>query len=82
VTQAGSSIHDELDLFVRSGLSPFDALLGATRTAAEYLAQADAIGTVGVGKEADLIIVRGNPLKDIRWTRDIDAVIVNGRLLN
>ena len=82
VTQAGSAIHDELELFVRSGVPPFSALLGATRTAAEYLGQSGAIGTIGVGKEADLILVRSNPLQDIQATRDIDAVIVDGRLLN
>jgi imidazolonepropionase-like amidohydrolase len=82
VTEAGSSIHDELELFVRAGMSPFDALLGATRTAAEYLGQTSSIGTIAVGKEADLIIVRGNPLQDIRRSRDIDAVIVDGKLLN
>jgi len=82
VTEAGSSIHDELELFVRSGMSPFDALLGATRTAAEYLGQTSSIGTIAVGKEADLILLRGNPLQDIKRTRDIDAVIVDGKLLN
>jgi enamidase len=81
-TQPGSSIYDELELFVKSGLTPFDALLGATRTASEYLDQANAIGTIGVGKEADLILIRGNPLQDIRAVRNLDAVIVDGRLLN
>ena len=80
VTQPGTSIHDELEMLVRSGLTPFDALLGATRTAAEYLGQTSEIGTIGVGKEADLILIRSNPLQDIKATRDIDAVIVNGRL--
>lgn len=82
VTQAGSSIHDELELFVRAGIPPFDALLGATRTAAEYLGQTAAIGTIAVGKEADLLLLRDNPLADIRSTRLIDVVIVDGRLLN
>ncbi|MEP6509477.1 MAG: amidohydrolase family protein, partial [Gemmatimonadales bacterium] len=81
-TQPGSSIHDELEQFVNAGLTPFAALLGATRTAAEYLNQTDNIGTIGVGKEADLILVRSNPLQDIGATRKIDAVIVDGRLLN
>ena len=80
VTQPGASLHDELELLVRSGLTPFDALLGATRTAAEYLGQASEIGTIGVGREADLILIRANPLQNIKTTRDIDAVIVNGRL--
>jgi imidazolonepropionase-like amidohydrolase len=81
VTQPGSSIHDELDQFVRAGLSPYDALLGATRTAAEYLGKSSDIGTIAVAKEADLILLRSNPLQDIHATRGIDAVIVNGRLL-
>ena len=69
-------------MFVQSGLSAFHALLGATRTAAEYLGQSNAIGTIGPGKEADHILVRGNPLEDIRRTLEIDAVIVDGKLVN
>ena len=80
-TQPGVSIHDELELFVQSGLSAFDALLAATRTGAEYLGQASAIGTIEVGKEADLVLLRSNPLADIRATRDADVVIVDGRVL-
>jgi imidazolonepropionase-like amidohydrolase len=80
VTQPGTSIHEELEMLVSSGLTPFDALLGATRTAAEYLGQTSEIGTIGVGKEADLILIRSNPLQDIKATRAIDAVIMNGRL--
>ena len=80
VTQPGTSLHEELEMLVRSGLTPFDALLGATRTAAEYLGQTSEIGTIVVGKEADLVLVRSNPLQNIGATRDIDAVIMNGRL--
>ena len=81
-TQPGSAIHDELELFVKSGIPPFHALLGATRTAAEYLGQSAAIGTIAVGKEADLILVRDDPRQNIRSAREIEAVIVNGKLLN
>ncbi|HSJ08993.1 MAG TPA: amidohydrolase family protein [Longimicrobiales bacterium] len=78
VTAPGSSIHDELVQFTRAGISPYDALRGATSLAAEYLRQADSIGRVAPGMEADLLLVRANPLQDIRATRDIAAVIVNG----
>jgi imidazolonepropionase-like amidohydrolase len=81
VTEPGKSIHDELSLFVSAGVSPFDALSGATRVAAEYLGQSSSIGTVEVGKEADLLLLNGNPLKDISATKKIAAVIVNGRLV-
>ena len=81
-TIPGSSIHDELELMVGAGLTPFRALLGATRLGAEYLGQSANIGTIAVGKEADLVLVRANPLANIRATRDIRAVIYDGRLLH
>jgi imidazolonepropionase-like amidohydrolase len=80
-TLPGSSIHDELELFVRSGLSPYQALLGATRTAAEYLRQREHIGGIAVGMEADLVLLRANPLANIQATRDIRAVVHDGRIL-
>jgi imidazolonepropionase-like amidohydrolase len=80
-TAPGVSIHDELELMVQSGLTPFAALLGATRTAAEYLGQTSTLGAVKVGMSADLIIVTTNPLKDIRATRNVERVIVRGRLI-
>jgi imidazolonepropionase-like amidohydrolase len=80
-TAAGSSIHDELAMFVSSGVPPYHALLGATKTAAEYLGQSGNIGVVKVGLEADLLLLRSNPLRDIRATRDIRAVINDGRVL-
>lgn len=81
-TLPGASIHDELGFFVEAGLTPYEALVGATKTAAEYLGQSTSIGTIAVGKEADLILVRSNPLSDIGATRKIDAVIMDGRLQN
>lgn len=80
-TRAGTSINDELDLFVRAGLSPFQSLLGATRTAAEYLNQASHIGTIAEGMDADLILLRSNPLESVRATRNPIAVIYRGRVL-
>jgi imidazolonepropionase-like amidohydrolase len=80
VTEPGTSIHDELANFVRAGVKPFDALRGATTTAAEYLGQSASIGTIAVGKEADLVLLRANPLDNISATEKIAAVIINGRL--
>ncbi len=80
LTAPGSSIHDELELFVKSGVPAYDALLAATRTAAEYLGQTANIGAVVPGMEADLVLLRSNPLADIRATRDIRAVIYDGRV--
>jgi imidazolonepropionase-like amidohydrolase len=80
-TLPGVSIYDELELFVASGLSPYDALLGATRTAAEYLGESGNLGTIAAGKKADMILLRSNPLSDVRAVRGVQAVIQRGRVL-
>lgn len=77
---AGFSIHDELALLVEAGLSPGEALHAATLGPAEYLAATDSLGTVAEGKLADLVLLEGNPLEDIRKTRTIRAVVRDGRL--
>jgi len=66
---------------VDSGLTPYEALRAATTTGSEYLGQASAIGTIEVGKEADLVLLGGNPLADIRAVRNIDVVLLDGRVL-
>ena len=78
----GFSLHDELAELVNAGLTPMQALQSATLNAARYLGITDAFGTVEVGKIADLVLLDGNPLEDIRNTRKISAVVVNGRILD
>ena len=75
----GFSLHQELELLVRSGLTPLEALRTATYNPAEFLGALDSLGTVSQGKLADLILLDANPLDDIRNTRRIDVVIANGR---
>ncbi|MDF2774595.1 MAG: amidohydrolase, partial [Geminicoccaceae bacterium] len=77
VVAAGTSIHDELEEFVAAGLSPFQALEGATTNAAKFLGRED-IGRAAVGAQADLLLLRRNPLADIRVTREIDGVVLRG----
>ncbi len=74
---AGVSLHDELDELRAAGLSPYDALSAATRSAAEYLGD-PAIGTIAAGARADLVLVTGNPLEDLRTLRYPSGVMVNG----
>jgi imidazolonepropionase-like amidohydrolase len=78
----GFSLHEELELLVRSGLSPLEALRAATYNPAEYLGALDSLGTVGRGKVADLVLLDANPLLDIRNTRRISSVIANGRVFD
>jgi imidazolonepropionase-like amidohydrolase len=78
---AGFSLHDELALFVHAGVTPLAALQAATINAARYLGALDSLGTIAEGKIADLVLLDANPLDDIRNTRRIRAVIVDGRFL-
>ena len=78
----GFSLHDELALLVRSGLTPLAALRAATYNPAEYLGALDSLGTISVGKLADLVLLDADPLADISNTRRISAVIANGRLFD
>lgn len=78
----GFSLHEELELLVRSGLSPLEALRTATSNPAEYLTASDSLGTITKGKVADMVLLDANPLVDIRNTRRISAVIANGRLFD
>jgi hypothetical protein len=83
----GSSTHfhgpgmlRELELLVEAGIAPMAALIAATRTPAEMLGLANEIGTIEPGKRADLLIVDGDPLEDIRALRRIRWVVRAGEL--
>ncbi len=78
---AGFSLHDELELFVKAGLTPLEALRTATINPARFLGKEKDLGTVQRGKLADLVLLDANPLENIRNTRRISGVVVNGRHL-
>jgi imidazolonepropionase-like amidohydrolase len=78
----GSSLHEELALLVKSGLTPMEALQAATRNAATYLGLLDNYGTVEEGKRADLVLLDANPMTDITNTQKISAVVLGGRMMN
>ena len=71
--QHGESLHRELELLVEAGLSHLDACRAATVLPAKYF-KLDDRGVVGVGKRADLVLVEGDPLKDIKATRRVVEV--------
>jgi imidazolonepropionase-like amidohydrolase len=75
----GFSLHEELALFVRAGLTPMQALQTATRNPAEFMGRLADLGTVATGKLADLVLLDANPLDDIANTRRIRAVVLAGR---
>ena len=78
----GIILHDELALFVQSGLSPFEALKTATINPALFMHREKDLGTIEKGKLADMVLLDANPLTDISNTRKIYAVVANGRYLS
>ena len=72
-TSHGASIHRELELLVRSGLTPSEALAAATSTPAAAF-HLDDRGVIAPGRRADLLLVKGDPTHDITATRDIVSV--------
>jgi imidazolonepropionase-like amidohydrolase len=77
----GKGLHKELELMVEAGISPMEAIVAGTRNAADNLGKANELGTIESGKLADVIAVLGDPLKDIRNTREIKLVIRDGEIL-
>ena len=78
----GYSMHVELELMVEAGLTPMEALVAATSRAAEMIGAQGEFGTIERGTRADLLILGANPLDDIRATRSIESVVVEGRVLD
>ena len=76
----GVSLHEELSLLVEAGLTPAEALRAATLRPAEFLGRLDRAGSIAPGKNADMVLLDGNPLADIANTRRIAAVILKGRV--
>ena len=80
LTLIGLSTHNELEQVVKAGLTPFEALQTATTVPAELLGEQADLGSIEVGKLADLVIVEGDPLVDIHNTRNVKQVLVNGEV--
>lgn len=82
-TDAGVFPHGqnagEFALLVEAGMSASEALQSATRNAAEALGMEDELGSLSVGKRADIVAVKGNPLQDVRIMEQVDFVMKDGK---
>jgi imidazolonepropionase-like amidohydrolase len=79
----GSSVHEEMALLVEDArLTPRDVLWGATLGPAKYFGMERELGTIEVGKLADLVLLDGDPLANIRNTARINAVVLRGELID
>jgi imidazolonepropionase-like amidohydrolase len=78
----GISLHHELELLVKSGINPLNVIKIATGNGAEALGILDDVGTIESGKQADMIILNANPIRNIRNIGAIEGVIEDGQFFN
>jgi imidazolonepropionase-like amidohydrolase len=75
---AGFADQRELELLVEAGFTPVQAIHIATENGAEYLGEADRVGTIAAGKQADLVIIKGNPASRIEDIENVEIVFKDG----
>ena len=78
----GFALHRELRELVDVGLTPFEALQTTTTLPFEYLGESEKAGTIAVGKQGDLLLIDGNPLKDVAEASKISGVLIRGRWID
>jgi imidazolonepropionase-like amidohydrolase len=78
----GSSLHEELELLVRTGLSPLQALQTATINPARFFKEEHLFGSIQKGKRADLVLLNANPLENITNAKDINLVFFKGKVMD
>src|ERR671919_1093645 len=75
----GASLHNELELLVEAGIKPLEVIEIATNNGAMALGIDDILGTIQPEKQADMIVLSANPVENISNTKEIEAVLVDGR---
>ena len=79
IVPLGIGLHAELRLFTRAGLSPFETLRAATVSSATAAGVIQDTGSLEIGKLADMVVVDGDPLNDIKDADNVVMTIKNGR---
>jgi hypothetical protein len=75
---AGFGDQREVELLVEAGFTPLEAIRIATSNGAQYLGEADHIGTIAVGKQADLLVIKGDPSRKIEDIENVETVFKDG----
>ena len=75
---AGFGDQREVELLVEAGFTPLEAIHIATFNGAQYLGEADKIGTIAAGKQADLVVIKGDPSKKIEDIENVETVFKDG----
>ncbi len=83
-TDTGVSAHgdnaQEFALMVEAGMPPMEAIVSATKSAADLLGESDQLGSISIGKYADVVAVKGNPIEDITLLENIGFVMKSGKV--
>jgi imidazolonepropionase-like amidohydrolase len=75
---AGFGDQREVELLVEAGFTPIEAIHIATYNGAQYLGELDHIGTIAAGKQADLVVIKGDPSKNIQEIENVETVFKDG----
>jgi imidazolonepropionase-like amidohydrolase len=78
---SGYAYLRKMELLVDAGMTPLEVITAATKNGAEFFGIEDRLGTIEVGKKADLVLIEGEPDEDIGNMRNVRSVILNGRLV-
>jgi imidazolonepropionase-like amidohydrolase len=76
----GDTLHRELELYVKAGMTPLEAIQAATITPARVMKLDNEVGTIEAGRRADLIVLDANPVENISNIRKIRFVVTQGRM--
>jgi imidazolonepropionase-like amidohydrolase len=76
--ETGYAYQRELELLVDAGLTPLETITAGTQHNAQFLGIEDRLGTLEAGKSADLVVIEGDPSRDIKRMRDVRHVMLNG----
>jgi imidazolonepropionase-like amidohydrolase len=75
----GYSVHEEMVIWQEAGIPPADVLRGTTIVPAQFMGLGDRLGSLSEGKMASIVLIRGNPLEDIRNAQQIESVFLRGQ---
>jgi imidazolonepropionase-like amidohydrolase len=78
----GIAVHLELEEMVRAGMLTYQALISSTTFGGQYLGASKRVGTIEVGRNADILVLDADPATDIRNTRSISMVIKHGKIFH
>ena len=75
----GFSVYEEMAIWQDAGIAPADVPRSATTVPARFMGLGDRLGTIGEGKTASMLLVRANPVEDVRHAEQLEAVVLDGR---